>query len=333
MSINKSNIVFNTKFSPDVILSRPKRFISDKSYIQNFIGKDNKTGYCISDTKNFLGDSSLLVHSLINKSVDEEIVENYIRNSIVTDVGPSGRSEYIFKQSIKNKPNSLDLNETISSSLILKRNCVNDISPNKLNEFFYSIWFRFSPNINNYLNCSYYLNKSITLFQIRSGGYNNNVDIGDYRVSLGIFKDNEGLYYKLSGDNFANGKGYIPEISEYNLTNPYWRQRTRSSNILFNTWYKLEVYIKKPDDFYDIKNAVVWCAITPGIKQQRIVIGHKIGGIQIGELNLPDTKFYLGNNSYYTDSPLSTEYTDLIIRDTLPMDSSERFNNNTMYDY
>lgn len=331
-----ANKVFATKFGPNIVLTKPKQYGSPKNYFQFFSGSDGQTKFNMLDVNKFFGSSVLEVQCIADKDVNEETIQNYLNSSIVQDVGPIGRVEYILRQNVKQRTGPPGDSLSPQIQFLISRNCVGGKAPSMLKEYYYSIWFKLDPELDEKLvypsigpgSSAWY-----SLAEIKTGGYSGDATLGDFRFVLGVFKDADGLYYKVAGDNVANGLNKIPGLTSYNISNPFWRQRTRSGSVKLGVWQKLEVYIKKPLDSTDTKSGVAWYAITQARQQEKIVIGHKLGGIQMGIANLPETRIFLGANYSGGKSPIVTDFTDLEIWDGLPFPQSVRFNNNTMYDY
>lgn len=336
MAITKVSKVFGTKFGPNVLLSKPRKFGSDKNYFQFFTGIDPQTNFNMTDVNKFFGSCDLKVQSITEKDVTEETVQEYLNSSIVQDMGPYGRLEHILRQNIKQRVATIGSPNPPQLQFMISRNCIDKKPPPPLKELYYSLWFKLDPKLDQKLvfpttgtsGTNWY-----ALAEIKTGGYNGIVSAGDFRHIMGVHKDADGLYYKIAGDNAANGVGVIPGITEYNIANPYWRQRTKSGIVKLGVWNKLEVYIKRPVNKDDLRTGVSWYAITQAREQVRTVIGHKVGGCQLGIVNLPETRIFLGAVYSGGIAPIVTDFTDLEIYDGLPFPQSDRFNNNYMYDY
>lgn len=331
-----ANKVFATKFGPNVVLSKPKQYGVAKNYLQFFSGIDTQTGFNMTDVNKFFGSSVLEVQCITDKDVTEETVQDYLHSSIVQDVGPLGRLEHILRQNIKQRISPPGAATSPQIQFLICRNGSGGKPPSWMREYYYSIWFKLDPKLDEKLiipaagpgGSGWY-----SLAEIKTGGYGGDATLGDFRFILGVFKDNDGLYYKIAGDNAANGLGKVPGVTAYNIANPYWKQRTKSGVVKLGVWQKLEVYIKKPMDVNDLSTGVVWYAITQARQQERLVIGHKIGGKQIGDASLPESRIFLGANYSGGKSPIVTDFTDLEIWDGLPFPQSVRFNNNSMKDF
>lgn len=328
--------VFATKFGPNVVLSKPKQYGVAKNYLQFFSGIDTQTGFNMTDVNKFFGPSVLEVQCITDKDVTEETVQNYLYSSIVQDVGPLGRLEHILRQNIKQRATPAGSVISPQIQFLICRNGTRGLAPLPLREYYYSMWFKLDAKLDEKLiipaagpgGSGWY-----SLAEVKTGGWGGDATFGDFRHILGVFKDADGLYYKIAGDNAANGLGKVPGITAYNIATPYWKQRTKSGSVKLGVWQKLEVYIKKPIDCNDLTSGVAWYAITQARQQERIVIGHKLGGKQMGDANLPDTRIFLGANYSGGNSPIVTDFTDLEIWDGLPFAQSARFNNNTMKDF
>lgn len=332
----QANKVFSTKFGPNVKLTLPKQHGTAKNYFQFFNGNDSQTKFDMLDITKFFGPSSLMIQSITDKDVTEETVQQFLHSSINQSMGPFGRVQYVLKNNIKQRisPPGNILSPQIQ--FLINRSSSSKNPLTAVNEWYYSIYIKLDPNLAEKLiwptigaGASHWF----TLAEFKTGGYNGNSSAGDYRLSLSIHKDNDGLFYRCSGDNVANGLGIVPGITEYNNSKPFWRQRTRSGSVKLGVWQKLEVYVKRPVGKDDTATGISWMAITPVNQQQRTVVGHKVGGVQMGIAELPLSRLFIISNYFGGNSPIAIECTDLDIWDTLPFRQSDRYNNNIILDF
>lgn len=331
--LKKAQKVFATKFGPNVLLTKPKRYGTDKNYFQFFTGVDGQTKFNLGDISNFFGSSSLMVQSITDKNVTEETVQDYLHSSLVEDVGPKGRLEHILRNNIKLRVSPAGNIVSPQIQFLINRNPIKSKPPSPIDTYYYSTWIKLDPKLDEKLlypivgsGGSHWQ----VICEMKTGGYEGNASAGDYRYSVSVNKDENGLYYRVAGDNNANGVGVIPGLSSFTT---YWRQRTRSGVVKLGVWLKLEVFIKRPANKDDQTTGVIWVALTPANQQQRVVIGHKVGGVQMGIQNLPVGRLFLVSNYIGGNSPVSIDVTDLEIWNGLPFPQSQRFNNNIMYDY
>lgn len=157
------------------------------------------------------------------------------------------------------------------------------------------------------------------LFDFKTGGYQGNTGIGDFRISLNVIQGSVGgpLFYKFSADNNANGNwngsSGIPSVGTAtpNGTFPdgYWAYRsalgTATSDL--GCWIRTHLYVKRPplnynrsniieagarDPMYirDITTGIAYCAVENITNKTWLTIGSQVGGVLNGCENLPLTR-------------------------------------------
>lgn len=88
----------------------------------------------------------------------------------------------------------------------------------------------------------------------KSGNYLGQNGKGDYRFKKAIFEDANGLYWRCSGDNGANGFADIPSSDPDTTT--YWSVEDHTTPVFLDEWLESYIYIKRPETY--------WTRETPG---------------------------------------------------------------------
>lgn len=149
------------------------------------------------------------------------------------------------------------------------------------------------------------------IWDYKTGGYNGNTGLGDYSITLQVIRPSvgEGLYYKFSADNNANGNWptYQPTaVPSVGTIIPYWTYRSAvgSANSDLGCWVRTHLYVKRPvlsyvrssttesgarDPMYvqDITTGISYCAVENLTTGTWLTIGNQVGGRQSGCENLP----------------------------------------------
>ena len=185
----------------------------------------------------------------------------------------------------------------------------------ELSEIYVSMWHYIPPELDSMLDYAaaahYY-----TLWDWKTGGYRGNTGLGDYRVLFLVLRGSVGggLYYKLSGDNGANGiwdgSTTIPTVGTSNIgSGGYWliKSAPGSADADLGHWVRIHLYIKRPvlsyvrstsiesgarDPMYtqDTTTGITFCAVENPATGRFLVVGTKVGGRQTGCENLPFTR-------------------------------------------
>ena len=322
-----SNKKFSIYFNPNFNLGSFADVSGGKLFYAYWSGTDNVTGDGLTAINNFLNVPNLYVMTITDYVTDVPGMLAQLETSVVNDVGPFGSIQKILRFNFKSQTQSVGGPSPAQSWFIIDRLAT------PLNEYFYEVYFKLDPNLADRLvypivgvGASHWF----SFAEMKTGGYNSNNSIGDYRYAIHVEKDADGLYYRCSGDNVANGIGIIPGLDS--STN-YWKQRTASGSVILGVWCKLEVYMKRPIDQYDTTTGITWMAITPlntGIRQ---VVCNKIGGIQKGIAELNPTRIFTCGHYSGGAAPIVTDYANLVFYDGFPYSSVVRSINNIMYDY
>ena len=330
-----SNKKFSIYFNPTFQLGSFAAYGSARNYFAYWSGTDNVTGDGLTAINNFLAAPAPYVQTITDVNTDVPGMLAQLETSVVNDVGPFGSIQKILRFNFKYK--ALPMGDAIvpQSWFNLVRQSGVSTPPAPLNEYFYEVYFKLDPNLADRLvyptsgsgGTNWY-----NFAEMKTGGYNGNNDGGDYRYVVSIAKDENGIFYRCSGDNVANGLGIVPGVDSY-VTSGYWRQRTLSGIPLLGVWHKLEVYVKRPVNKDDLTTGITWIAITPMTTGIRQVIGHKVGGIQMGVQNLPVCRILTFGHYSGGAAPIVTDYANLVFYDGFPHSSVVRSINNIMYDY
>ena len=329
INVKYSNKKFSIYFNPNFNLGSFADVYGGKLFYAFWSGTDNVTGDGLTAINNFLAVPAPYVQTITDVNTDVPGMLAQLETSVVNDVGPFGSIQKILRFNYKSQTQSVGGPSPAQSWFIIDRLAT------PLNEYFYEVYFKLDPNLADRLvypivgvGASHWYNFA----EMKTGGYNGNNDGGDYRYIVGIAKDENGIFYKCAGDNVANGLGIVPGVDSY-VTSGYWRQRTVSGSVVLGVWCKLEVYVKRPVDKDDLTTGITWIAITPMTTGIRQVIGHKVGGIQMGVQNLPVCRILTFGHYSGGAAPIVTDYANLVFYDGFPYSSVVRGINNIMYDY
>lgn len=143
----------------------------------------------------------------------------------------------------------------------------------------------------------------------KTGNYSGQNGKGDYRFKLQIMKDAGGLYWRMVGDNSANGAGTIPSLEADNSgTGGFWNIDVDNTQVpvFLDEWLEFYTFIKRPETY--------WVRETPGDANtpyvrdtttgrsvavmhrlstgQWYLIGDQIGGTQMGSENCIWTRLF-----------------------------------------
>lgn len=333
---NTSKLVFATKLGDGVVLSPPKMYGSPKNYYQFFSGKDVQTGFDMTDVNKFFGDNtSFQVQSISDIDTSADTIHNGLESRIVTDVGPTGKLIPILRNSLKKRIGKAGDNPAPQIQFMISRNSNGKKQPLPINEWYYSLYFKLEPSLLDSLvfpTVGPGSSSWSALAEFKTGGYGGNNGYGDYRLIINVKKGANGLYFSMAGDNAANGLGFVPGVDVYNITKPFWMQTTKPGIVPTGQWCKLEIYVKRPANKDDLVTGISWAAITPMNTKKRMVIGHKVGGIQMGVADLPLGRLFLLANYSGGNPPVVHDMVDLEIHDSLPFDKAWLSINNVMTD-
>ncbi len=334
--LNTSKLVFATKLSSGVVLSKPKISGVAKNYLQFFTGVDSQTKFSMDDINNFFGPNTYLqVQSIAETDSTEALIQSRLESKIITAVGPFGKSVPILRNTIKTRIGKAGDSPAPQIQFMVSRNSNGKKAPLPINEWYYSLYIKLDAKLLDRLvfpTVGPGSSSWAAIAEFKTGGYNGVNGHGDYRLIVNAKKGPDGLYFTMGGDNAANGLGAVPGVDAYNISKPFWMQTTKPGIVPTGKWLKLEVYVKRPVDKNDLVTGISWAAITPLDTKQRTVIGHKVGGIQMGVADLPLGRLFLYPN-YSGGNPVIThEATDLEIWDGLPFDKSILSLNNVMSD-
>lgn len=332
--LNYSNLKYKLNFQPNIALNNyDNLFGSNTGGTAYWSGIDSSTGYGAANLSSFLGNTTnyqLTIVPYTNFSTDPQAV---IEHGIVDGIGPFGSVQKLLRYNFKDLTISGGTSAPPQSWFTFSRNTSGGVPPGPLQKFYYNFYFKLDPDLDERLifplvgtSGSHWF----TFSDFKTGGYLTNTAVGDYRFTINVQRDADGLYYRVAGDNNANGVGVIPGLSSFTT---YWRQRTASGVVRLGEWQKLEVFISRPVDKDDVTTGVMWVAITPVSTGIREVIGYKIGNTQMGIENLPFCRLFLMGHYSGGVAPIITDYTGLEWRDDFPYSPSVKSINNIMYDY
>lgn len=337
-SISYSNKKFALNYQPNYVLGSFAMAGLATNYFASFSGTDTTTGTSATDIKTYLNCTDPLVQTIVYKATDVASMLAVLESSVVSDIGPSGSLQNIFRVNFKDvtvpagessPPQSWHLFSRIGSP------------PPQLNEYYYSFYAKFDNSLATNLIYPSINNGSawFSFIEMKTGGYLNDLNAGDYRYAIQIFRDADGLYFRCNGDNVADnssGQKVVNSISPGGnpmVNSLYWKQRTVSGTVVTGVWCKLEVYIKRPVDNTDTTTGITWVAVTPMNTGIRQVICHKVGGTQKGIQNLPVGRMLIFGHYSGGVAPIVTDYTQLEFYDGFPYSPAIRSINNIMYDY
>ncbi len=341
--ISYSIVKYKTNFAANLLLGDYSNiFGSNNGGIAFWSGVDNSTGYGPSDINAFFGTTSFYQITIVpytNFSTDTQAV---IEHGIVDGIGPSGNNTKLLRYNFKDTSIAAgSISNPPQSWFIFTRENIGANPPAPLQKFYYSYYVKLDPNLG--IRLIYPLVGSngsqwFTFSDLKTGGYTGNKDAGDYRFTINVNRDNDGLFWRCDGDNKADNSAGLIVVNSVDPPDTmavakYWRQRTASGTVRVNQWQKLEVFISRPVDKDDVTTGITWAAVTPVSTGVREVICHKVGGVQMGIQNLPFCRIMTMGHYSGGEAPIVTEFSNFELHDDLPSSRSILGINNIMYDY
>lgn len=174
----------------------------------------------------------------------------------------------------------------------------------------------------------------LILKDFKTGNYNSQNGKGDYRFKLQILKDSTGLYWRIGGDNSANGHGTIPSIEpDNNGTGGFWQIAADNTQVpvFLDEWLEFYIFIKRPEMYWtretpgdtntpyvrDLttgRTVVVMHRISTG---QWYLLGDQVGDTQGGTENCIWTRFFFLAYSN-ANVPIYVDTLELEFFDNLP---------------
>lgn len=335
-----SNVVYSNKkfainYQPNYILGKFAEAGTVVQYFAFFTGTDSSTGTSINDIMTYLNCAQPLIQTITYTATSMESMKTILETSVVDDVGPTGAVEKILRFHFKDT--TIPVNDPHPpQSWNLYNRFGNPIPP--LNEYYYSFYFKLDANL---------LDRLIIpgggawfdFMSMKTGGYLNDLNAGDYRYVMNIFKDVDGLFYRSHGDNVADNSTDRKVVNSNSpngdpmVNSLYWKQRTVSGTVRVGIWCKMEVYIKRPVNKDDVTTGVTWFAVTPTDTNIRMVVCNKKGGTQKGIQNLEVGRIFTFGHYCGGVAPIISDYTRLEWYDGFPYSPAVREVNNIMYDF
>lgn len=228
---------------------------------------------------------------------------------------PSGAKELYVP--VHNRKATTGGNSRPQGIFMITRNGVGGLPPPDLQEI-YTTSIHFIPaNLDSRLVPSYG-SSFYVLKDWKTGGWTGGNALGDYRLSLQIVRSSDGqpLYYKLAGDNNANGNwnvnlgpsGSVPQVGTVNSApgSSYWVSPIVVGSAMsdLGCWVRIHLYIKRPqistvissdkesgarDPMYvqDLTTGITFAAVENLTNNTWQTIGLQLGAQQMGCANLP----------------------------------------------
>ena len=117
----------------------------------------------------------------------------------------------------------------------------------------------------------------------KTGNYGGANGVGDYRHKLSVLEDANGLYWKVNGDNSANGFSTIPSSDPD--TTIYWSVEDHTTPVFLDEWLEFYTFIKRPETY--------WTRETPGDTNTPYVRDYVSGRTVVVMHRLSTGKWYL----------------------------------------
>ena len=255
--------------------------------------------------------------------------EAILENSLVTVVGPHGENITALYQQIKSKDLNPGANPWFSPSqawVRVLRAAPGDVVPPAIDTMYISQWRKMqippAVTLENFLD---YTDPSgvafsCTILEAKTGGYAGVEAAGDYRFSVRIEEDVDGLYWSTRGDDFANNSA-VPGVPNV-VNRRFWREDTHTPIPPSDTWFFLEALIERGR----ATNRTLVQVTIAGIKY--VICDKQSSGALIsttdaqeGIERLPWTRIFL--DGLYSDSlpanyPLTTYAYDIQVWDSAP---------------
>lgn len=148
---------------------------------------------------------------------------------------------------------------------------------------------RLPPNLNDLLVYPTPSNANwLIVDDFKTGNYLGQNGKGDYRFKLQILKDGTGLYWRIGGDNSANGHGIIPSLeADNNGTGGFWQIAADNTQVpvFLNEWLEIYTFIHRPETY--------WTRETPGDENTPYVRDTTTGRTIVVMKRLSTGKYYL----------------------------------------
>ncbi|MBV6448256.1 hypothetical protein [Nitrosomonas sp.] len=264
-----ANLLFKSNFGKGVVLNAPTAFSTNSAW-QPLTGTDSETGY--SWPVAALGSDLSAVQLITVDPITPDTIGNYITNVIRSITGPKGTAVNELFQNVKIKA-PVGTGGSQAPLMIKRPSALGDV-----NDLYITYWFKYPTDFPSKLDNTVSAGNWRAQFEFKTGGYNSNNSVGDYRLVINILKGADGaLYWRTSGDNQANAPW--PRIE-------YWAEENHAVSVPVGKWFKFEVYWHRSSG----SDGRIWAAVDG----QEIVDYY---GPNMGDYNLPITRIFV-NNAY-----------------------------------
>lgn len=264
-----ATMLFKSNFGTGVLLGSPYNLTTNGAW-QAITGTDKETGHTwpiIALGSDFSG-----IQMITTDPITSLTLPDYAFNEIRKISGPKGNPINALSQNIKIKGPAGTWDA--QSPLIIQRPwTIGDVA-----DLYITYWYK-NPAISiTQLDPVIPGAGEMLQFQFKTGGYNN-TGAGDYRVSMGIMKGEDGnLYWRTHADNQASGPW--PRVE-------YWREENHVVSVPVDKWYQVEIFWHRSGG----SDGRFWAAING----EKIVDHH---GPNMGDFKLPISRIMV--DSLYT---------------------------------
>ena len=220
-------------------------FSSTKSYTKSLTPSNLNASVATAffDTGYVLQIQSIIDEDVVSAAAFDAILEN----ATEVTTGPFGNSITAHKQIFHSKSTPPQTTNSPNQSWVRVLRLPPASSPNtNIDDIFVTSWRK--EQIPTSLTLDQYMTSTpgarwIEIFEFKTGGYGGNIQAGDYRLKVGIYKDADGIYWNIQGDEKANNAA-VPGVPSADGPT-YWQLEVRYPVPPNNAWYRLDVWVQR----------------------------------------------------------------------------------------
>jgi hypothetical protein len=309
--------LFHTAFGSGVVLGTPERAGSDTNWRTFVTGTDAVTGHTLPDTlEDFLGAGTLVKIQSIpetgNGIADDANAQTNFADRFTNQIQSttstykeSGNElllqcDYRHDTGTNNPQTDLLIDRTAASALSIP-----------FEEWYIRTDFYVPAGLNTQTGDTS-TGKFFLFSDIKTGGYDDNYGVGDFRYTVAINGDSGTDKYEVRFDSEANGRGIIPGLSTGGipiseggsaLAKETYMQIASEETVRTGCWHTLHIYTKRPANYLDTTTGIHQVVIEPHGYDPIELCNIRGGGYQaMGVENLPVTRLLVCLN--YTSAIL-----------------------------